>query len=799
MWRSAGFLRCLVDGAEHRLDSRLPRLKKTSRVDLVLDRLSFSARSRSRIAEAVEQAEAINGGRVSVLVQGGARTEFSTRGACPRCGFLLEGELGPRHFSFNTHTGACPECDGLGVHLRCRGELLVTRPERSLVDGAIEGKFGRYLTKGKGYYEHLLRTVAEVHGVDLTVPFESLGARRRDLLLHGTGARPEYGVELAKSYRHADVEERFTAPWPGLCGHIDGWHARTTDPEWAAMLEGVMQESSCASCGGERLRAEARAVTVGRRRLPEVLRSSVSESLAWLGGVRLPAATREAVEPVLAELGSRLSLLDRVGLGYLTLDRATSTLSGGEARRVRLSASLGSKLVGVCYVLDEPTVGLHPGDVDRLCDALLALRDGGNTVVVVEHDEHLMSRADCIVDLGPGAGRLGGKVVACGTPEEIRRHPRSLTGAALRGELELRRAPRAPAARGESLVLRGARLHNLRGVSLEARFGEITGVCGPSGSGKSTLVLDTLVPALRGEPADGRWKRLTGAPGGSLRTVVVDASPLGRTPASVPATHTGLMEPLRELFARTPDARQRGLTASHFSFNSTRGRCPACDGRGATRVEMQFLADLWLTCEECGGRRYAPEVGQVRYRGRSIADVLDMSVDEALEFLAQQPPIASILRTLADVGLGYLSLGQSSTTLSGGEAQRVKLATELRGASNAPRSVLILDEPTTGLHAADVSQLAGVLVRLAESGHAVILIEHHTGLLSICDRLVELGPGGGQAGGRIIARGTPAELATDPASVTGPWLRGRGRDRRRARGSAREGTMAVGGRRRGRA
>ncbi len=770
-WRAAGYLRALLDGVEVRLDGPTPRLSKGSCVDLVIDRLSFSAQTRTRVAEAVEQAAELSGGRVSVLADGAAprRLEFSTRGACPTCGFRLKQELEPRHFSFNTLAGACPECDGLGLRPACDPALLIEHPERPLCDGAIRSKLGRYLVKGQGYYEHLLRTVARAHRIDLERPFQSLSERQRALLLSGEGARAEYNVEIRKSRTRAEIEERFRAPWPGLCGHVDAWHKKTEDPEWAAILESVMIARTCPACRGERLGPEARAVTVASARLPELLALSVGGALEWLERLRLPSGPGAAVAAVLCELRSRLSLLDKVGLAYLTLDRATHTLSGGEARRVRLSASLGSRLVGVCYVLDEPTVGLHPADVERLTTALLELRSGGNTVIVVEHDEGLMERADWIVDLGPGAGRHGGRAVVCGTPDQVRAHPGSLTGAALRGELALPLAPGSAQATGR-VRLTGARLNNLRQVEFEAACGEITGVCGPSGSGKSTLVLDTLVPALRGEASAGRWRRLEGLRGSSVRCVVVDASPLGRTPASIPATYTGLMEAVRELYARTPDARRKGFGPGHFSFNSPLGRCAACEGRGAIKVELQFLADLWLTCEECAGARFRPEVLEVRYRGRSVAELLELSVEQALEFLDAHPSARQILETLRDVGLAYLTLGQSSTTLSGGEAQRVKLASELHSAGSEGPAVIVLDEPSTGLHAADVVHLARVLRRLATAGHAVVLIEHHTALLAQCDRLVELGPGGGEAGGRVVARGTPQELAADRNSPTGPFL-----------------------------
>ncbi len=778
-WRAAGFVRVLVDGSERRLDERSALPEGAQAVDLVIDRLAFEASARARIAEAVEQAAAIAGGRVSVLVKEaqGSRLEFGTHGACTRCGFRLEEELEPRHFSFNTHAGACPSCDGLGQRWRCDPELLVDHPERPLLDdgagevgGAIGGKLGRYLTKGKGYYEHLLRTVARAHGLDLTRPFQALPEDARELLLSGRGARPSYRVRIEKESERFQLEESFTASWPGLCGHVDAWHAKSEDPEWRAILERFMRPQVCEACGGERLAPAPRAVTVARKRLPEALAMTVEETRAWLEGLKLPAAARAAVEPVIGELVSRVRLLEQVGLGYVTLDRSVGTLSGGEARRVRLASALGSRLVDVCYVLDEPTVGLHPSDIDRLTGALLALRDGGNTVIVVEHDESLMRRADHLIDLGPRTGALGGEVVASGPPAVVERHPTSLTAAALRGELVLQRqrAPLAPDA--PSVALTGARLHNLKNVSFEARFGALTGVCGPSGSGKSTLVMDCLVPALRGERSNGRWKSVRGGTDAGQRVVVVDASPLGRSPKSVPATAVGVLEPLRELFARVPEARARGFSSSHFSFNSARGRCPACEGRGAVLVEMQFLADLWLTCEECDGRRYRPEVLGVHYRGKSVADVLALSIDEAAEFLRDVPEIAAPLGTLRAVGLGYLALGQSSTTLSVGEAQRVKLAAELARAQGGPRNIVVLDEPTTGLAKSDVAQLFSVLARLAERGDAVIVIEHQVDLLNACDELVELGPGGGEAGGRVIARGTPEELARSPDSLTGPWL-----------------------------
>ncbi len=774
-WKAAGFVRVMVDAVERRLDAEEIELEEGARVDLVLDRVKLDKASKSRIAEAVEHAEALSDGRLSVQVKDGERHEYSTSGICPDCGFKLTEDPEPRHFSFNTHVGACELCDGLGEVLQCDAGELITEHEEPLCDGAIPGKLGRYLVKGKGFYELLLREVARVHRINLDKPYGELAEKQRALLERGVGAKKNYTVKRERHSAHADIEEEFSSDWPGLCGHVDAWYAKAEDAGWRAVLEPVMNRQVCRDCEGERLKPQWRAVTLSKKRLPEVLRFSVEEALEWLSKVKLKKATQAMVGPVLEELHARTELLERVGLGYLSLDRRTATLSGGEARRVRLSASLGSQLVGVCYVLDEPTVGLHPQDVERLGDALLEMRDRGNTVIVVEHDTALMKRADWIVDIGPGAGRHGGRLVAEGTPAEITANQDSLTGAALRGELRCRdedldeHIP-ASAPAGQPVILRGAHTHNLKGVDLEFSYGELLGICGPSGSGKSSLIFDTLIPALEGEDKQGRWEELRARTGGAGRVVVVDASPIGRTPSSTPATYSGLIEPLRELYSRTPEARMRGFGPSHFSFNSARGRCKGCEGRGATKVEMQFLPDLWLVCEECDGKRYTPEVLEVTHRGKNVAEVLAMSVDEALEFHEAQPRLANILRSLSEVGLGYIELAQSSTTLSGGEAQRLKLASELLQARTGVRSAIFLDEPTTGLHPADVKQLISVLRSLARRGNAVIVVEHNTDVLEACDHLVELGPAGGEAGGYIIAQGTALELSTDKNSKTGPFL-----------------------------
>jgi excinuclease ABC subunit A len=783
-WKQAGFTRLLVDGKEVRLDGDEKAWRGAERIDLVIDRVKFAADERGRIADGVEQASGLTSGRVSFATTEGERLEFSTHGACTQCGFALAEELEPRHFSFNTPAGACPTCDGLGASWQCDAELLIDAPEQPLIAGksgeatSISGKLGRYLTKGRGFHEYLLRQVALEHEVPITRPFHMLKQEHKDLLLFGTGAKATYRVEISRESENFELEENFSSDWTGLCGAVDRWHERSDDAEWRSILEKVMSRKECTNCKGERLAPAPRHARVARMRLPQFTALSIDAALAWLRDVDLEKSAEEAVRGVVTELQKRLGLLERVGLGYVQLDRRTDSLSGGEARRVRLAASLGSQLTGVCYVLDEPTVGLHPRDIDRLVDALQHLRDIGNTVVVVEHDETVMARADHLVDMGPGAGRHGGTVVTFGSPEQVAAHPTSATARALRGEIDLTKL-RTDLPRGESVGVLGAKGRNLKGVDLVVSFGIVTGVCGPSGSGKSTLVLERFVPAMQGEDPDGRWRDTVGLGKGrgaavARRTVVVDASPLGRTPASVPATAVGLMDHLRELFSRTPEARMRGFGPAHFSFNGPRGRCPACEGRGAIQVEMQFLADIWLTCEECGGKRFRAEVLEAKFRGKHIADVLEMPADEALVFLEHQPEAAKVLAALVRVGLGYMTLGQSSTTLSGGEAQRVKLARELLDAERGERSIVVLDEPSTGLHAGDVEHLARVLHELAEAGNAVVIVEHHTDLLRSCHELVELGPEGGEGGGRLIVRGTPEEVAKTAGSATAPFLVPRG-------------------------
>jgi len=646
--------------------------------------------------------------------------------------------------------------------------MLVTEPDRSLLDGAIGGKLGRYLTKGKGFYELLLIEVARAHKIRLELPFKRLTTAQRELLLFGEGAQESYTTRKERSGSSYTIDEEYTSDWPGLCGHVDAWHAKAADPGWVEVLEEAMHRRKCRSCKGERLKPEWRAVSIEGARLPEVLEWDVARSLDWVRGLNKSSRRLSPVEPVLSELEGRLAMLDRVGLSYLGLDRRTGTLSGGEARRVALASGLGSQLVGVCYVLDEPTVGLHPRDVERLVCSLEELRDRGNSVILVEHDERVIRRADWVIDLGPGAGEGGGRLVCAGEPSYIESSAQSPTGELLRGELVVKsRGVEANGARS-AVDLKGARTHNLKGVDVQVSWGEMLGVCGPSGSGKSSLIIDTLMPAISGESSNGRWSKFTGR---GISAVLVDARPIGSSPSSVPATYSGLFDLIRALFARTTEAAALGFGPAHFSFNSNRGRCSACDGNGSTKVELQFLPDLWLVCEECDGKRYRPEVLEITWRGKSISDVLNMSVDQAIVFFKHQPRLQAILESKEDVGLGYLRLGQPANTLSGGEAQRLKLASELSAAKRGLARLLILDEPTTGLHAKDTMRLMKVLQQLASNGHAVVMIEHDPAALGACDRLIELGPDGGEAGGYLVAEGSSLDLQGNPESPTGPWLR----------------------------
>ncbi|MBI5850061.1 MAG: excinuclease ABC subunit UvrA [Planctomycetes bacterium] len=761
-WRKAGFVRVLVDGAEHRLESPIPVAADdlVHEVLLVIDRTRLD--DKPRVIDAAQQAAGLAHGRVVVRDASGTVRVYTTDRSCPECGHASPKDPHPRWFSFNHHSGACPSCAGLGRTAVCAPELLVSRPERPLFGGAIphKGAAFTFLTKRGGWYHSVAVAVAKEHGIDLGVPFRDLGKRAKELLLFGTGDR-RYDIAFQSKQKDASRRWDLAVTWKGICRQVESWY-RGQDPAHTQERFGsVMRDSVCPACEGDRLGPAQRAVLVGGVAMPAFTRLSVDDALQRLGKLRLRASESAIGRDILLELRNRLGFLSSVGLGYLTLERSAATLSGGEAQRIRLATQLGNRLVGVLYVLDEPTIGLHPSDTERLIGTLLDLRDLGNTVVAVEHDEAVIRRADWVVDLGPGAGHHGGKIVAQGTPAAVAASPVGLTGAYLRGELRIE-APAARRAPVGRLELRGCSTHNLRGIDVTIPLGGMVAVTGISGSGKSSLVMDTLLPRL----ADGTVE-LHGSP--PLLPVVVDQSPIGTTPASNPATYTAVFTPIRELFAKLPQSRTKGFGPGRFSFNVRDGRCPTCEGKGQIRVEMHFLADVWVTCETCLGRRYDSETLTVDLRGKTIADVLDMEVGEALEFFADHAPIRKPLQLLADVGLGYLRLGQAGNTLSGGEAQRIKLVAQL-AKRPAERVLYVLDEPTTGLHLDDVKKLMLVLQRLVERGDTVIVVEHHLDVVKCADWVIELGPGAGPDGGRVIFSGTPEAMARSDASVTGRFL-----------------------------
>jgi excinuclease ABC subunit A len=790
--RREGFARLLVDGRERRIEEM--GSGPFRRLELVVDRVEFAPSTRARIAEAAEQAAAFGNGTVVLAIAGDPqRRTFSTNGACPRCGFRLQEPLSPRHFSFNLVAGACPGCRGVGERSRCDPARVVVAPQEPFLLGALHPSVERLLRREDGLYAAVARTAARRNGIDLSLPFGDLTERARELLLRGTGER-RYAVDVDREGRRGAQPARLRAAWPGLIGLVEG-RAKGASGDLAPLLSDV----PCEECGGERLRREARAVRLGDRTLPGLLGLTVAEALEFLEALALPEPGATCLREVEGDLRGRLEALEAVGLGYLTLDRSTASLSGGEARRVRLASMLGTALVGVVYVFDEPTVGLHPCDVEPLLEALRRLRDEGNTVIVVEHDEAVVRAADWVIDLGPGAGAEGGRVVAEGPPAALEARGVSATGRMLRGEIPLP-APAAERAPPRGILrLVGARARNLRGVSLEVPLGRLSAVCGPSGAGKSALVFESLLPALAqaGVPGAGRLggsRPFDALHGASLldRVVVLGSAPIGRTPLSNPATCTGIFEEIRGLFARAPEARARGFGPGRFSPFAAGGRCEACQGKGATRVPMEFLADVWLPCEECGGRRFDEATLAVRLQGRTIAEVLELDVAAARVFFEHAPAIRAVLDALDFLGLGYLRLGQSATTLSGGESQRVRLAAVLAGTVARPalgeevetgevpgapgeggRRLFLLDEPTVGLHLLDVAPLLAGLRRLVEAGDTVLLVEHHPEVLARADHLIEVGPGAGREGGRVVFAGTPSAIRGEPSSVTGRVLRAR--------------------------
>jgi len=771
-----GFSRVIVDGEAKSLDEEIVLDKKRKHdIEVVVDRVRVSEGSRGRLSDSVALALSLAGGLVRIVGGKGNGAIYSEKFACPDCNVSYP-EVTPRLFSFNSPHGACPECDGLGTTIYFDPDLIVPDKTRSIREGGI-APWSRRTTV---FYHQMLEALSSHYDFSLTEPFGELPARVREVLMHGSGAE-------AVRFFLEDGERRysFSKPFEGVIGNLERRYRETDSEGVREDLGRYMNNRPCRACGGARLKKEALCVTVGDKGIDALTRLSIGESLAFFRSLSLSEREDQIAARILKEIRSRLSFLANVGLDYLSLDRTSSTLSGGEGQRIRLATQIGSQLMGVLYILDEPSIGLHQRDNRRLLDTLKQLRDMGNTVLVVEHDEETIRQADYVIDMGPGAGEHGGHVVTAGTPGEILSCEDSLTALYLSGKKEIP----VPAARrrpnGNFLALAGCTANNLKNFDVSFPLGVITCVTGVSGSGKSTLVLDTLYRALAqriygSRERPGAYESLSGL---SLvdKVINIDQSPIGRTPRSNPATYSGAFTPIRDLFAMLPESKARGYRPGRYSFNVKGGRCEACEGGGIIKIEMHFMPDVYVTCEVCRGRRYNRETLEIAYKGKTVADVLDMTVDQTLAFLENIPAIRQKLATLSRVGLGYIRLGQPATTLSGGEAQRVKLAKELSKRATG-RTVYLLDEPTTGLHFDDIRKLLSVLQMFADSGNTVIIIEHNLDVIKTADYVIDLGPEGGDRGGRVIASGTPEEVAEKPGSYTGRFLRkvlGR-RERRRA-------------------
>ena len=767
--RRSGYVRVRVDGNLYDLSEEIPMEKNVKHtVEVVVDRLILRPDIQQRLTDSVETASALSGGLVTVnLVQQGEDIRFSQNYACDDCGISIE-ELAPRMFSFNNPFGACPTCTGLGMQLKADPALIVPDESLSILDGAIAAS-GWQSIRSDGISRMYFDALARKYAFSLSTPWERLSDRVKDVILYGTGGEKltlEYDQPRGKGVLHQAFE--------GIVHNLERRYRETQSDASKREIEEFMAECPCPACQGRRLKPEALAVTVGGKSIHDATALSVTDEVAFFNDLTLTGNQELIAAQILKEIRARLNFLQSVGLGYLTLHRSSGTLSGGESQRIRLATQIGSGLMGVLYILDEPSIGLHQRDNDKLLATLRRLRDLGNTLIVVEHDEDTMRAADYLIDIGPGAGSHGGTVVAAGTPEEVMANPNSLTGQYLSGKRRIEVPPHRRIGNGKWLTVRGARENNLQNVDVSIPLGTFTCVTGVSGSGKSSLVNEILYKKLgvalnRMKAHPGKHDAIEGLE--HLDKVInIDQSPIGRTPRSNPATYTNLFNDIRDLFASLPDAKTRGYGPGRFSFNTRGGRCEACSGDGMLKIEMHFLADVYVPCEVCHGKRYNRETLEVKYRGKSIADVLDMTAEEALDFFAPIPRIADRLRTLCEVGLGYVKLGQSSTTLSGGEAQRVKLATELSKRSTG-RTIYILDEPTTGLHSDDVKKLLEVLQRLVDEGNTVLVIEHNLDVIKCADYLIDLGPEGGSGGGTVVAVGTPEQVARTPGSYTGEYLR----------------------------
>jgi excinuclease ABC subunit A len=764
--RAEGFGRAKVDGELRRLDEEIVLDKKFKHdIAIVVDRLVMKEDLRKRLADSIETAVALADGLVEIeIIDPEPRTlVFSEKFACPVHGPSLV-ELEPRVFSFNSPHGACPRCTGLGSQMEIDPDLVVPDPTLSIGEGAI----APWAVSASNYYDQLIQAISERYDVDLDTPWQDLPPESRDFFLFGTG-----GDRVQVSYRNRFGRRRtYATQFEGIVPNLERRYRETDSDFSREKIEEYMTLRPCPECGGARLRPESRAVLVAGTPIHEFTALSAQRALEWVRRLDLTEHDRRIARLVLREIEERLQFLDNVGVGYLSIDRAAATLSGGEAQRIRLATQIGSSLVGVLYILDEPSIGLHQRDNEKLIGTLQRLRDLGNTVLIVEHDEGMMRAADHLLDMGPGAGEYGGHVVAQGTAEEVARIPDSLTGQFLAGTRVIETPTRRRKPSGY-IGIEGASEHNLQGIDVKVPLGVLVCVTGVSGSGKSTLVNEVLLKSVgnhlhRTRQRAGAHRRISGLD--QLDKIIsVDQSPIGRTPRSNPATYIGLFDQIRELFSKTQEARARGYKPGRFSFNVKGGRCEVCRGDGQIKIEMHFLPDVYVPCEQCDGKRYNRETLEVRFKGKTIADVLEMPIEEAVEFFTHIPKIRRRVQALVDVGLGYMRLGQPATTLSGGEAQRVKLAAELSKVATG-RTLYILDEPTTGLHFADIQRLLEVLQRLVDAGNSVVVIEHNLDVIKVADRLIDLGPEGGDEGGRLIAVGTPEQVAEVHESYTGRFL-----------------------------
>ncbi len=766
--RKSGFVRAKIDGNIYELSEEI-KLEKNIKhlIEIVVDRLVVKPGIEKRLADSIETVLGLSDGLLVVEVIGGELLTFSSSYACPDCSVSME-EIEPRSFSFNNPFGACPDCFGLGYKMEFDEELMIPDRSLSLAEGAIQVMGWQSCTDPSSFTYGILKALSQEYSFDLATPYGELPEDIRNVLLHGTDGR-----EIQVHYKGQRGEGVYAVTFEGLIKNCERRYRETGSDTMKQEYESFMRITPCRSCKGQRLKPGSLAVTVCDKNIYEVTNQSVRDLQAFLNGMTLTSQQLLIGDQILKEIKARINFLMDVGLDYLSLTRATGTLSGGEAQRIRLATQIGSGLVGVAYILDEPSIGLHQRDNDKLLNTLRHLRDLGNTVIVVEHDEDTMLAADYVVDIGPGAGEHGGQVVAAGTARELMDNPASVTGAYLSGRIRIpvpgkRRTPSG------WLTVKGARENNLKNIEVRFPLGVMTCVTGVSGSGKSSLVNEILYKSMarqlnRARTIPGKHRSIEGME--QLDKVIcIDQSPIGRTPRSNPATYTGVFDMIRDLFASTPDAKAKGYKKGRFSFNVKGGRCEACSGDGILKIEMHFLPDVYVPCEVCHGKRYNRETLEVKYKGKNIYDVLDMTVEEALTFFEHVPFIRRKIETLYDVGLSYIKLGQPSTTLSGGEAQRIKLATELSRRSTG-KTVYILDEPTTGLHFADVHKLTEILNRLAEGGNTVIVIEHNLDVIKTADYLIDMGPEGGDGGGTVVAQGTPEEVAEIPASYTGHYVK----------------------------